>query len=78
MKTEAHSPVTSGKYRVTERLSENSQRIEDIEFSGLTKREYFAALIMQGYMANPNPGAMDISAHRAVEGADMLINELNK
>lgn len=48
---------------------------------GLTKREYFAAMAMQGYLASfsgeglATPSTM---AMRAIGYADALINELNK
>lgn len=46
---------------------------------GLTKREYFAAMAMQGIVADPNGYIMaaDI-AKGAVEIADALIEQLNK
>lgn len=47
---------------------------------GLTKREYFAAMAMQGFMASD--GAPDVNykviAEAAVIFADTLINALNK
>lgn len=47
---------------------------------GLTKREYFAAMAMQGVIANKD--GLDIKIERivqsAVETADALIEELNK
>jgi hypothetical protein len=49
--------------------------------TGLTKREHFAALAMQGLMANGsrNPyNWKDMIADRAVEVADALIIELKK
>lgn len=48
---------------------------------GLTKREYFAAMAMQGLIANCyyNTGITD-EAHveKAVSLADALLNQLNK
>jgi hypothetical protein len=48
---------------------------------GLTKREYFAAIAMQGLLAAANPevfmGTISLAAE-AVERADALIAELNK
>lgn len=46
---------------------------------GLNKREYFAAMAMQGIVADPNGYIMaaDI-AKGAVEIADALIEQLNK
>jgi len=45
---------------------------------GLTKREYFAAMVMQGLMANPNMDNKDNLEELAVLTADFLIEELNK
>ncbi len=49
------------------------------EWFGLTKREYFAAMAMQGHFSNGNldTNAKDVAIW-AVEAADALINELNK
>lgn len=53
--------------------------IEETCGQGLTKRELFAAMAMQGMQGNTNykwlPKAM---AEDAVKYADALINELNK
>ena len=50
--------------------------------TGLTIRQYFAAMAMQGLLAsyagvsqNPNPESL---AKKAIEYVDALINELNK
>ena len=52
----------------------------DLPNNGLTKREYFAAMAMQGIIANKD--GLDIKIERIVESAvdtaDALINELNK
>ncbi len=49
-------------------------------YGGLTKREYFAAMAMQGLIANgwTSPDHVDEQSKRAVLSADALINELNK
>jgi len=44
---------------------------------GLTKREYFAAMAMQGLLAGDSYSTLDI-AKLAVDQADRLINELNR
>ena len=44
---------------------------------GLTKRELFAAMAMQGLSTNPRLKTTDIARY-AVETADALIAELNK
>ena len=49
---------------------------------GLTKRELFAAMAMQGLMANASPkfggSASDSVAHTAVRYADELLKALEK
>lgn len=53
---------------------------------GLTKREYFAALVMQGILSKENINGMvtnrvlvpDIAAIEAVAYADALLKELEK
>ena len=48
--------------------------------SGMTKREYFAALAMQGMLANPTGDAVYASSYAkaAVTSADALLDELAK
>lgn len=52
----------------------------DYTLMGLTKREYFAAMAMQGIISNKD--GLDIKIERIVESAvdtaDALIEELNK
>ena len=45
--------------------------------SGLTKRESFAVMAMQGLLANDS-GLITSKARDAVKAADALIEELNK
>lgn len=45
---------------------------------GLTKREYFAAMAMQGLLANEYLSSTDRLEKHAVEHADRLIKALNK
>lgn len=51
-----------------------------VRYSGLTKREYFAAMAMKGIITNKD--GLDIKIERiaesAVDMADTLIEELNK
>lgn len=57
--------------------------VDGIPYVGLEKREYFAAIALQGLMANSsfyesagmNPEQF---ARRAVQCADALINQLNE
>jgi hypothetical protein len=67
-------------------MKRNSELIHTIEYNnnyisnGLTKREYFAVMAMQGIIANKD--GLDIKIERIVESAvdtaDALIEELNK
>jgi hypothetical protein len=53
----------------------------NVEFEGLIKREYFAAMAMQGLCAHPVTGEHaepDEIAIMALEQADALIEALNK
>lgn len=52
----------------------------EYDMYGLTKREYFAAVAMQGLLACPHQMCGDIENQTglAVEYADRLIAELNK
>ena len=48
-------------------------------YEGLTKREYFAALALQGLLSKErNLGHSEAQAREAVTMADELIHELNK
>lgn len=54
-------------------------REEDVYNHGLTKRELFAAMAMQGMLANGvDRHAAHVNAIYAVQHADALINELNR
>ncbi len=68
----------SSAYPVRSRWDSGSESF-DLEERGLTKREMFAGLAMQGFAVStesyPNP---DDVAKRSVEMADALITELNK
>ena len=51
------------------------------EYRGLTKREYFAGLAMQGLLASERPdfkSTKKMCAESAVEMADMLLNQLGE
>jgi len=51
--------------------------ISDLSEFGLTKREYFAAIAMQGLLPSDNV-SLEFAANAAVKCADLLIAELNK
>ena len=61
-------------------LAYHVKKVDTINYTGLTKREYFAAMAMQGIIANKD--GLDIKIERIVESAvdtaDALIEELNK
>jgi hypothetical protein len=45
---------------------------------GLTKREYYAGLLMQGILASGGGSSAELEARFAVQAADALIAQLNK
>lgn len=47
-------------------------------YDGLTKREHFASMAMQGYRASCPDKSAEFIAHESVVDADALIAELNK
>jgi hypothetical protein len=47
-------------------------------YTGLTKREYFAALAMQGLCAEQTPRSLLNVAETSVKIADLLLKELEK
>jgi hypothetical protein len=51
---------------------------EEFKNDGLTKREYFAALAMQGFAASAHNISFNQQTEWAVISADKLIEELNK
>lgn len=57
-------------------------RIEKSMYLGLTKREYFAAMAMQGLLSReaaiPNLSEMPYNVEMAVKAADELLNQLEK
>lgn len=62
-------------------INPNAQAFPDEDSSGLTKREYFAAMAMHDCIVKEGPGypfSEKELARRAVEYADALIAELNK
>lgn len=54
---------------------------DEVAYNGLTKREYFAGLAMQGYISNSHNGAprgFEDVAERSRKFADALLLELQK
>jgi hypothetical protein len=64
----------NGVYLATDANAHDEQVI------GLTKREYFAAMALQGLLANPHPDVINLEDHAraAALHADDLLNELSK
>lgn len=56
---------------------EETSNSESLSF-GLTKREYFAAMAMQGLLAQNGYNRFDLLAIDAVRQADALLEELEK
>jgi len=84
MKTESNDPIYPCEvgYEKGERMAARQISNTTEEVIGLTKREYFAAMAMQGILANDrivnkNESGEKI-AHDSVYMADILIKELNK
>ena len=74
MKTQANDPAFSRPAF----HHEHTGTLHDAQ-DGLTKREYFAVMAMQGWLANEYIGTKyDIIAQHCVRMADALIEELNK
>lgn len=72
--TNADSPIGIRSYdKATENGFVKEQSV------GLTKREYFAVMALQGILSNTDSVIyIDSSPERAVEFADSLIQALNK
>ena len=86
MKTKPNEPISPTVIKVKINYKDKTAAALLPEFEnktvlGLTKREYFAAMAMQGFMAAINNATKDMCktiAMIAVKQADTLINELNK
>lgn len=78
MKTEPNDP--KNPIQIAKKANEHGVVIEYDNYFGLTKREYFAAMAMQGLLAKAGINGeiyTDIVTH-AVLNADALINQLNQ
>ncbi len=76
MRTEPNEPISS----IVEQNNYEGNFVMEAKFNGLSKREHFAGLVMQGICANPQQCAlshMEIAEY-SVEIADALIHALNK
>jgi len=59
---------------------EQANTVIDLKFQGLTKREYFAAIAMQGFLSQGGYHGQgdDVTAKAAVRQADALLKELEQ
>lgn len=79
METNPESPINPSQHL-------DCNGVIDVQYKGLTKREYFAAMAMQGLLAghyeyftgNDDVSVPDDVAKYAVLNAEALIKELNK
>ena len=69
--------MTKGTHPINQMDLGNSIEQHTAFSLGLTKREYFAAMAMQGYITNGGY-CVDEDARLAVESADALIKALNE
>ena len=72
---DGHQPAFPGKL-----IKRPHEHDEDCFFPGMTMREYFAGIAMQGLMSNPQVGIADFDgvAKAAVKVADALVAELHR
>jgi hypothetical protein len=54
------------------------ERYNDHDFTGLTKREYFAAMAMQGILSSSADRGESYVATQSVKFADELLKQLEK
>ena len=52
--------------------------INNFDHYGLTKREYFAAMALQGLLADSIPASIEVNVRLSVQAADALIKALNQ
>jgi hypothetical protein len=65
---------------ITEAEKDRHDKSQSLIYLGLTKREYFAAMALQGYIAaggNGMPSPQHLAVY-ATTTADALLNELDK
>lgn len=77
MKTNPNDPINAA---LDTNYREGVPSLE-LRYEGLTKREYFAAIAMQGHLSSMPSGVIDKPEYVAIKSvayADALIAELNK
>jgi len=82
MKTNANDPSTPLSEHILSNAVHGQYGSENVNINplGLTKREHFAAMAMQGLLANASAIDYDIDglSEMSVQAADALITALNK
>lgn len=78
---EAHKPIYPLLESNTNDKNQLSEVYVETEFRGLSKREYFAGLAMQGLLVNAGRNGLDIKqynkvAETAIKHAEALLHEL--
>lgn len=76
MKTEGNDLIN--QIETVERQGYSAPYADTYSISGLTKREYFAAMAMQGMFASDPDVETESVVNGAVQAADALITALNK
>lgn len=73
-------PAFPSKFRVVKKNPISNQTVvHDVLNLGLSKREFFAAIALQGLLANSQPGQWAERIEKmAVQHADLLIYELER
>ena len=75
--TKGNDLINSTDTRFVE-VDEDGMPIYAMVKEGLTKREYFAAMALQGLLANPNYTRNPLIGQTAVSISDVLIKALNE
>lgn len=82
MKTNPNDPMCPAKVGFSDGIQQESFQSDNTvgTYMGLTKREYFAAMALQGLIPWNKSGKIDPDSYAmlAVACADALIQELNK
>lgn len=89
MKTDGNEPIAAGRIKVT-RVFQGSACTSHEDFVGLTKREHFVSMALQGFLSNGTLGEklvnysetdkkiMQILTRASCDVADALIAALNE
>ncbi len=71
--------ATSGEYSAFPNLIQNPESVPGKDYTGLTKREYFAVHLFEGVISRLSVNCtLQDKANYAVEAADALVKALGK